>query len=97
MSYVILWTYDVAPEHAAAFRGAYGPAGDWAQLFARAPGFIGAELYAEADRYLTIDRWESAACFEAFQAEHAAAYRALDAKLAHLSRSQARLGAFTAA
>ena len=97
MSYVILWTYEVAPEQAEAFRAAYGADGAWAQLFARAPGFIGTELYADADRYLTIDRWDSRQAFEAFHRDHGPAYRALDAQMERLTRSETRLGAFTTA
>ena len=94
MSYAIIWTYDIAPEHEAAFRAAYGANGDWAQLFARADEFIGTELLSDGDRYATIDRWQSVAAFDAFQAEYGEAYRALDAKLAHLTRAQQRVGGF---
>jgi heme-degrading monooxygenase HmoA len=94
MSYAIIWTYDIQPEHELAFRAAYGPNGEWAQLFARASGFIGVELLG-GDRYATIDRWESQAAFEAFRANHSEAYAALDARLAHLTRAQQRVGGFT--
>jgi len=96
MSYAIIWTYDVAPEHEAAFRAAYAPDGAWAKLFARAPGFLGTELLGDGARYATIDRWESAAAFDAFQSAHGADYAALDAKLAHLTLAQQRVGAFNA-
>lgn len=95
MTYAIIWTYDVEPGQDAAFRAAYGPHGDWAQLFASAPGFIGVELLADGELCATIDRWESPAAFDAFQAKHGEAYRALDATFAHLTRAQHRLGAFT--
>src|SRR5690349_20153570 len=93
MSYAIIWTYDSVPEHEAAFRAAYGANGDWAQLFARGDGFIGNELLG-GERYATIDRWQSQAAFEAFQAQHGEAYAALDAKLAHLTHAQQRVGGF---
>lgn len=95
MSYAIIWTYDIAPEHEAEFRAAYSADGAWAQLFARTPGFIGVELMRDGARYATIDRWQSEAAFQAFQAEHGQAYQALDAKLAHLTRAQQRIGAFS--
>ncbi len=95
MSYAIIWTYDVAPGHEAAFRAAYGPDGDWARLFAKAPGFIGVELL-EGARYATIDRWDAQAAFDAFKAQHGGAYAALDAKLAHLTLAQQLVGAFNA-
>jgi heme-degrading monooxygenase HmoA len=97
MSYVIVWTYDV-PLHATDhFIAAYGPDGDWAQLFAKGAGFLGVELYREGQTFLTLDRWLSEAAFNAFQAAFGAHYQALDTKLAHLTSSQARIGAFSAA
>jgi heme-degrading monooxygenase HmoA len=97
MSYVIIWTYDVPPQGSAAFIAAYGPEGDWGQLFAKGAGFIGVELYRRGDAFLTIDRWLSEDAFNAFQSAFGDQYEALDAKLAHLTRSQTRIGAFTAA
>lgn len=94
MSYLIVWTYEVAPPHHAAFAVAYGPDGDWARLFKRSPGFVGVELYQDGERFLTLDRWSSKAAFDAFQAAHGGEYAALDVKLAHLSLRQARIGAF---
>lgn len=91
-AHVIVWRYEVAGEHAAAFRAAYGPDGDWAQLFARAAGFLGVELFEGADgTFVTLDNWESQAAFDAFQAAHSSEYADLDARLAHLSKAQARL------
>jgi heme-degrading monooxygenase HmoA len=94
MSYVIIWTYDVPPEAADAFVAAYGSDGDWARLFANGAGFIGTELYQDGQRFVTIDRWLSEDAFNAFQSAFGDQYKALDAKLAHLSRSQTRIGAF---
>jgi heme-degrading monooxygenase HmoA len=94
MSYVILWTYEVAPEHEAEFISAYNARGDWAALFAKAPGFLGVELYRDGRRFLSVDRWQSEAAFAAFQAEFAGDYRALDAKCEALTRAETRLGAF---
>ena len=53
------------------FRGAYGPEGDWAQFFRQGAGYIGTELLhdvEEPERYLVIDRWESAEAYNAFLA-----------------------------
>lgn len=96
MSYVIVWTYDVPAEQTDAFIAAYGSDGDWAKLFAKGAGFIGVELCRDGGVFLTIDRWRSEDAFNAFQAAFGEAYRALDVKLAHLTRSQTRIGAFTA-
>jgi heme-degrading monooxygenase HmoA len=43
------------------FTAAYAADGAWGELFDRAAGFLGTELYrdaARADRFLTIDRWQ---------------------------------------
>jgi heme-degrading monooxygenase HmoA len=97
MSYLIVWTYDVAPPQQAAFRAAYGPDGVWARMFAQAPGFAGVELYQDGARFLTLDKWESRSAFDAFQAAHGGEYAALDVKLAHLSVGQVCVGAFEGA
>lgn len=95
MNYVIIWTYEVDAPNELAFCAAYGPNGDWAALFARAPGFIDIELLYDGGRYATIDRWESPEAFDSFKTAHGAAYDALDAKCGHLTRAEHRIGAFT--
>ena len=53
------------------FIAAYGPAGAWSRLFARAEGYGGTQLYRDvdkADRFLTVDRWADAARWDAFLA-----------------------------
>ena len=60
-----------------AFEQVYGPEGEWAQFFRSGDGYIGTELLHdvdEPDRYLVIDRWESADAYNAFLAEHQAEY-----------------------
>ena len=55
------------------FARVYGPDGEWAQFFRRGHGYIGTELLhdvEEPERYLVIDRWESADAYNAFLAEH---------------------------
>jgi heme-degrading monooxygenase HmoA len=67
----LVFRYEVRdPE---SFERAYGPEGDWAQFFRRGRGYIGTELLRdveEAERYLVIDRWESAEAYNAFLAEN---------------------------
>ena len=55
------------------FERVYGPDGEWAHFFRTGSGYIGTELLKdleEPDRYLVIDRWESADAYNAFLAEH---------------------------
>ena len=74
--YHIVWSFEVKPGSIDAFERTYGPAGEWARLFHKAPGYRGTELLKDVDtpgRYLTIDRWASREDFwrlrEAFRAE----------------------------
>jgi heme-degrading monooxygenase HmoA len=55
------------------FEEVYGPDGEWAQFFRSGTGYIGTELLHDVDeseRFLVIDRWESADAYNAFLAEH---------------------------
>jgi heme-degrading monooxygenase HmoA len=51
------------------FEEVYGPDGEWAQFFRSGIGYIGTELLHDVDeseRFLVIDRWESADAYNAF-------------------------------
>lgn len=96
--HVIVWQYDVAPAHVAAFEETYAATGAWAALFARAEGYLGTQLLADHDvphRYVTLDRWRSAADFAAFQARFAADYARLDAACEGWTLREERLGVLT--
>ena len=91
----LIWRYEVDDGHRAAFEAAYGPAGDWARLFARSGGFRGTELLRAADgTYLTLDVWRARADFDAFLAEHGADYEALDVRAEAWTRCEHPLGDF---
>jgi heme-degrading monooxygenase HmoA len=91
----LIWRYEVKEEARAAFEAAYGPTGAWAELFARAEGFRGTELFrADDGSYLTLDVWRSQADFDAFMAEHGADYEALDRGTEAWTRSEHRLGSY---
>ena len=65
----LVFRYDV--RDADEFARVYGPNGEWAQFFRQGDGFIGTELLQdvdETDRYLVIDRWDSADAYNAFLA-----------------------------
>jgi heme-degrading monooxygenase HmoA len=91
----LVFRYDARePEE---FERVYGAAGDWAQFFRRGAGYIGTELLRdveELDRYLVIDRWDSAEAYNAFLAAHADEYlrRSDDARLYYLH--ELRMGTF---
>lgn len=49
----------------------FGPDGEWARFFRQGTGFIGTELLRDVDepeRFLVIDRWESADAYNEFVA-----------------------------
>ena len=91
----IIWRFEVDAAHRAEFEAAYGPKGDWAQLFARSGGFRGTELLrADDNTYLTLDVWRAKADFDAFTAEHRADYLALDQSCGAWTRAEHRLGEY---
>lgn len=87
----------MSPSGVAEFERHYGPAGTWARLFARSEGFIETVLLRDADdslRYVTIDRWRSAAHLSAFRIRFATEYRELDADCEALTTEERNLGSF---
>jgi heme-degrading monooxygenase HmoA len=94
--YTTIWEYTVDPEHQAEFLQLYGSAGAWVALFSRTVGFQETVLLRDVsrpERYVTLDRWESREAYEAFRTAERAAYAALDARTAGLTRSERHLGA----
>ena len=91
----LVFRYEVRePEE---FERVYGPNGDWAEFFRRGGGFIGTELLRdleEPERYLVIDRWESAEAYNAFLAANNDEYlrRADEARLDYVQ--ELRFGTF---
>ena len=47
--FVRVWEYKVPGDRVAAFTAAYAADGAWGELFGRAAGFLGTELYRAAD------------------------------------------------
>jgi heme-degrading monooxygenase HmoA len=96
--YLVVWEYSVAEPCRAEFERTYGGKGDWVQLFQKADGFLGSELYRDEKalhRYITIDRWVSQVAYEQFMHEHQAEYKALDQLCEQLTENQTRIGGFT--
>ena len=90
-----LWRFTVSPGTEAQFLAAYRSDGDWARLFATAPGFIRTELWrAEDGSCMTADYWDSLDAFEQFQARQGTEYRRLDAELEGFAGVETFIGAF---
>jgi heme-degrading monooxygenase HmoA len=97
--FVVVWQFEIAEEKVAAFEAAYGPEGNWAQLFRRSAEYMGTELLRDAyvaGTYLTIDRWKSEEAFRAFRKDHDAAYEELDRACDALTEKETRVGAYLA-
>lgn len=96
--YVYVWEFRVRPEKAAIFERTYGPDGDWVALFRRAPGYVDTLLLkdrAVANRYVSVDRWQSEAACERFRERFAAEYRALDERCETFTVEERALGTYT--
>ena len=95
--HIVIWEFTVREEHIQEFISAYHSNGDWANLFRRAEGYLGTELLNshEPNIFLTVDRWESAACFESFQERFGAEYRKLDTQLEGYTSSEKKVGVFS--
>ena len=95
MSFAAVFAYEVESGSVEAFEAVYGSDGEWARFFGGADGYVGTELLGSADgRYLVIDRWRSAADYEAFLAAHAAEYRARGEEAARLYVGETVIGRF---
>lgn len=91
----LVWRFEVRDTERSAFEQAYGPAGAWARLFARADGYRGTELFrADDGSYLTLDVWRSRGDFDAFLVGHRSEYEALDRETEALTRCEYRIGEY---
>jgi len=95
--YVYIWEYEVIPSKKEEFMHAYGPAGAWVALFARASGYIDTFLLNDQTnptRFLTIDRWSTADAHNAFITQYRAEYEELDKSCESLTSHEANLGSY---
>lgn len=95
--FVALWEYEVKPGNEERFEKAYGPDGDWVQLFQSDTHYLQTRLVRDSLRravYLTMDFWESRGAYEEFMAGHRAEYQAIDAKGEELTLTERRIGWF---
>lgn len=97
--YLILWEFRVRRGRERKFERIYGSRGDWAQLFRRARGYRGTQLWRDTRRggrhYVVLDMWASRANFLAFKKRWAKPYKALDIACLSLTESETPIGTFT--
>ena len=92
-----LWEFLVEPDHIEEFERHYGPQGSWVELFRQAPGYIQTLLLRDCEnqrRFITIDRWESAAAYRAFRSRFSPQYADLDNRCRGLTTKENLLGSF---
>jgi heme-degrading monooxygenase HmoA len=95
--YVRIWSFEIKNESKARFEEVYGPAGDWAQLFQRAPGYVRTELLKDrglAGRYLTCDYWQSQDAYRAFEAQWKKEFDTLDRECEAMTLRETCIGEF---
>jgi len=93
--YVIIWEYQVKKDRTADFEQIYHSNGAWAELFRAGNGFISTELIRDEihhQRYVTIDRWDSAKDYEAFCEQYKEEYETLDSQCLVLTKHETLLG-----
>jgi len=91
----LVFSYEVYD--AEEFEREYGPEGEWAAFFRGGRGYIGTELLRDVElpgRYLVIDRWESAATYDAFAAANRDEYMRRVDDTAFLYQQELRFGTF---
>ena len=95
--YSYIWEYTIDPTREAEFLTAYGPDGDWVELFREHAGYIKTELHrdrANPNRFITIDYWESRESWEAFRTAAGAAFEALDKRCEEYTTEEHEIGTF---
>jgi heme-degrading monooxygenase HmoA len=89
-----IWQFQVVPAKREEFEVIYNKNGLWAQLFRKADGYLGTELFGDVDKggsYVTVDSWRTEEDFKRFKELWSADYKALDTKCEGLTESEVHL------
>ena len=92
-----VWEFVARADKVQAFEETYANSGPWVELFRRNGGYEGAVLLHDTEnarRYLTIDRWDSAASQREMRKRFAKEYAELDRSSDSLTESERRVGVF---
>ena len=95
--FVVIWEYSVRAASAESFETLYGAEGAWVQLFRAHAGYHGTELLrgTAPHTWLTIDRWDSEAAYDAALAAAGPRYAELDRLGDALTQQERRIGRFS--
>ena len=100
VAFAAVFAYEVDAGDAGAFEAVYGPDGEWSRYFRGADGYRSTELLRATGStglsYLVIDRWDSAAAYERFLAEHEEEYGRRNRAAGRLYRQETVIGRFDA-
>ena len=92
-----VWEFIVRADKIYDFERHYAESGSWADLFRKSHGYRSTQLLRDAEtprRYLTIDRWESVASYQAMREKFAKEHEALDRACEAFTESERCIGVF---
>jgi hypothetical protein len=92
-----MWEYLVRPDRLDDFMAAYGPDGDWVQLFRRDESYLRTDLFRNRDdprRFVTADHWVSWEDCRSFRERFRDEFDALDERCEALTIRETHLGDF---
>lgn len=95
--FVYMWEYHVQEESIEDFEHAYGPHGDWVQLFKKGEGYLFTDLHRDVSnpqRYITTDYWESKEARDSFRIQFSKEFKALDHECESFTEQEVFLGDF---
>ncbi len=95
--FLALWEFEVKSGCEERFRSVYGAEGEWARLFRTDPNFLETRLLrdpVQANKFVTLDFWESRSAYESFKELNHAAYLAMDRNCQSLTTFERCLGYF---
>ena len=95
--FTVIWEFRVRNGQNKQFENAYGKEGRWVKLFSEIPEYRGTQLLrdmANANRYITIDRWDSYDAYESFRKLHESEYKAIDQICGNLTEREIEIGRF---
>ena len=93
----IVWEFMVHGDKIAEFEKFYSATGSWAVFFGGSSGFLGTMLLRDTEipsRYVTVDRWDSAASHQLMRERFAKEYETMDRKCEALTESERQIGVF---
>ncbi len=95
--FVYIWEYLVKEAYLSEFEKAYGPEGDWVQLFKKASGYLSTDLHQDDSnrlRFLTVDSWETKKDRDDFLNKYSKEFEILDTHCEGFTEREIWLGDF---